>query len=302
MRNSFISSLCEIASENDKVSLIVGDLGYGVVEPFAEAFPDRFFNAGVAEQNMMGFAAGMASEGYHVFVYSIANFPIFRCAEQIRNDVDYHNLPVTIVSVGGGLAYGNLGYSHHAVQDYAFMRTLPNMRICAPGDPNEVRKCLDYISSSPGPSYLRLGKAGESIYTPSEGNLQLATPIPVNKNKSADIAVITTGCALQVVAPWLEKNSRKNKIDLYTLPVWGMADDLAWPFNCLNYKKIITVEDHLASAGFGSWLLEILDNVDRTKLQVLALDSAVCGMVGSQKFLNNAGGLHERNFEAALAA
>ena len=91
----------------------------------------------------------MASEGYHVFTYSIANFPTFRCAEQIRNDVDYHRLPVTVVSVGGGLAYGALGYSHHAVQDYALMRTLPNMLIAAPGDPMEVRACMRYLVANP---------------------------------------------------------------------------------------------------------------------------------------------------------
>ena len=105
MRNAFIDELASQAHGNQRIALIVGDLGYKVVEPFADQFPERFINAGVAEQNMLGLAAGMASEGYQVFVYSIANFPTFRCAEQIRNDVDYHSLPVTVVAVGGGLAY-----------------------------------------------------------------------------------------------------------------------------------------------------------------------------------------------------
>ncbi|MFM1975793.1 MAG: hypothetical protein RL145_639, partial [Pseudomonadota bacterium] len=159
MRNAFIDELVSLAEKFDHIALMVGDLGWSVVEPFAERFPDRFINAGIAEQNMAGMAAGMASEGYHVFTYSIANFPTFRCAEQIRNDVDYHNLPVTTVSVGGGLAYGSLGYSHHAVQDYALMRTMPNMLIAAPGDPLEVRACLRYLVNHPQPSYLRIGKA-----------------------------------------------------------------------------------------------------------------------------------------------
>src|ERR1700744_4244878 len=125
MRNAFIDELVALAESNDQIALVVGDLGFSVVEPFADRFPDRFVNAGVAEQNMTGLAAGMASEGYHVFTYSIANFPSFRCAEQIRNDVAYHGLAVTVVAVGGGLAYGALGYSHHAVQDYALLRALP---------------------------------------------------------------------------------------------------------------------------------------------------------------------------------
>ena len=105
MRNAFIDELVQLARVNKNIALVVGDLGYKVVEPFADEFPDRFINAGVAEQNMTGLAAGMASEGFHVFTYSIANFPTFRCAEQIRNDIDYHNLPVTIVTVGGGLSW-----------------------------------------------------------------------------------------------------------------------------------------------------------------------------------------------------
>ena len=119
MRNTFIDSLQSQAREDPRIFLVVGDLGFSVVENFAKEFPDRFLNAGIAEQNMAGIAAGLAIEGYHVFVYSIANFPLVRCLEQIRNDICYHNLSVTIVSVGGGLSYGNLGYSHHATEDFS---------------------------------------------------------------------------------------------------------------------------------------------------------------------------------------
>src|SRR5476651_2646056 len=135
MRTAFINQLVLEARKNPRVFLVVGDLGFSVVEPFATEFPDRYLNAGVAEQNMTAVAAGLAAEGYHVFTYSIANFPTLRCLEQIRNDVCYHNLPVTVVAVGGGLAYGNLGYSHHGVQDIAVMRSLPNITVLAPGDP-----------------------------------------------------------------------------------------------------------------------------------------------------------------------
>ena len=106
MRNAFIHGLVEFAKTRDNIALVVGDLGYSVIEPFVDSFPERFVNAGVAEQNMAGLAAGMASEGYHVFTYSIANFPTVRCAEQLRNDVDHHRLAVTTVAVGGGVAYG----------------------------------------------------------------------------------------------------------------------------------------------------------------------------------------------------
>ena len=128
--------------------------------PFVEKNNNRFINVGVAEQNMTGIAAGLAMEGFRPYNYSIGIFPT-RCAEQIRNDIDYHDLPVVICAIGSGVAYGNLGYSHHAVQDLALMRSLPNMLIGTPCDPNEVREILEYNYKNPSPLYLRLHKAGE---------------------------------------------------------------------------------------------------------------------------------------------
>ena len=123
------------------------------------------FNAGICEQNMTSLAAGMAKEGFKVFIYSIGNFPTFRAAEQIRNDICYHHLDVTIVTVGGGLAYGNLGYSHHSIQDYGLMRLFPEMTIISPGDPYEVESCMNFIRTDVSPKYLRLRKAGEINYS-----------------------------------------------------------------------------------------------------------------------------------------
>ena len=128
MRKLLIKEITKL-NKKKKIYIIVNDLGFNVIEPFKKKFPNNIFNAGVSEQNMMGMSAGIASEKFQVFAYSIANFSTFRCAEQIRNDVDYHNLSVTIVSVGSGLSYGNLGYTHHALQDYALMRSFPNMLI-----------------------------------------------------------------------------------------------------------------------------------------------------------------------------
>ena len=197
VRSAFIDELVTLAETHDNIALVVGDLGFSVIEPFADRFPDRFINAGVAEQNMTGMAAGMASEGYHVFTYSIANFPTFRCAEQVRNDVDYHKLPVTVVAVGGGVAYGALGYSHHAVQDYALMRTMPNMLIAAPGDPHEVRACLRYLVANPQPSYLRIGKAGEPVFHQQVPDVAPGRWIRVSPDKGdPGLALLSTGAAL----------------------------------------------------------------------------------------------------------
>src|SRR5579864_4239572 len=122
-----------MAARDSRITLVVGDLGFGVVTDFAKRYPDQFLNAGVSEQNMTGLAAGLAMAGRIVFTYSIANFPTLRCIEQIRNDVCYHRANVKIVAVGGGYAYGSLGVTHHASEDVAIMRALPNMVVVAPG-------------------------------------------------------------------------------------------------------------------------------------------------------------------------
>ena len=166
MRTAFIKQLIEEAKTNDKIFLLIGDLGYNVVTPFAEAYPDRFINVGICEQNMVGIASGLAMNGYNVYLYSIGNFPTLRCIEQIRNDVCYYNGNVKVVSVGAGFAYGSSGVSHHATEDIGMMRTLPNMVICSPSDPSEAKAITHISAQYNGCMYIRLGKAGEKeIYT-----------------------------------------------------------------------------------------------------------------------------------------
>lgn len=294
MRNAFIDELVALATIRPNICLVVGDLGYSVVEPFADRFPERFLNAGVAEQNMTSLAAGMASEGYHVFTYSIANFPTFRCAEQLRNDVDYHRLPVTVVAVGGGLAYGGLGYSHHAVQDYALVRSMPNMLIASPGDPMEVRACLRYLVANPQPSYLRLGKAGEPSFhrappLVSPGEWLPVLPVPSGSSS----CVLTTGATLELAMQWQRERDDYRACGVYSLPLWSMATKSLQMNQVRNFDRITTLEDHLTDGGFGSWLMESLPRGEnlRDRLEMKALDPQVCGMVGTQKYLNSVAGL-----------
>ncbi len=288
MRNAFIQELVALARQHPQIALIVGDLGYSVIEPFADEFPDRFINAGVAEQNMTGLAAGMASEGYHVFTYSIANFPTFRCAEQIRNDVAYHQLPVTVVSVGGGLAYGALGYSHHAMQDYALMRTLPNMLIAAPGDPMEVRACMRYLVANPGPSYLRLGKAGEPNFHAGPPDVAPGRWLRVRNGDELRV-LLSTGAGMQIA---MERATHADRA-VYSMPLWSMAEKRAQCELLRSRAEVLTVEDHLQDGGFGSWLLEarVADTALDCIVRPIALSVEVCGTVGSQATLNRLGGI-----------
>lgn len=293
MRNAFIQELVALARVNPQIALVVGDLGYSVIEPFADEFPERFINAGVAEQNMTGLAAGMASEGYHVFTYSIANFPSFRCAEQIRNDVDYHKLPVTVVAVGGGLAYGALGYSHHAVQDYALFRSFPNMVLAAPGDPMEVRACMRWLVANPQPSYLRLGKAGEPSFHASVPEVAPGRWLTVSPGEAADgDSLLATGATLGI-AMERQQRSAGPRPAVHTLPLWGMASKHLQAEQVISHSSVTTFEDHLRDGGFGSWLMEAVVDTPTllSRLRIEALDPRVCGTVGSQAVLNAWGGL-----------
>lgn len=299
MRNAFIEELVNAAELNDKICLIVGDLGYGVVEPFAKRFPRRFFNAGVAEQNMMGLSAGLASEGFHVFVYSIANFPTFRCAEQIRNDVDYHHLPVTIVAVGGGLAYGKLGYSHHAIQDYALLRIMPNILIASPGDPLETKACMKYLIDNPQPSYLRLGKVGEPNIHNEIPQVSPGLWVNINTGNQDAITFLTTGATLNFANQLLQKKLEKEEYTLKSLPLWGMKYKKLQELQVDKSNKIVTIEDHLIDGGFGSWLMESVSNKPDllSKINIHGLNSSICGLVADQETLNYEGDLNETFFQ-----
>ena len=146
MRDAFVRALEELAEENSNLFFITADLGFGVFDNFEEKFPKQYLNIGVAEQNMIGVATGLALEGRDVFVYSIANFSTFRCLEQIRNDAAYHNVNITIVSSGGGFTYGSLGMSHHATEDIGIMRAIPNITVVAPTSPWETYHATKKLS------------------------------------------------------------------------------------------------------------------------------------------------------------
>jgi transketolase len=288
MRTAFIEELIAQARLRADIFLVVGDLGYSVVEPFAAEFPDRYLNAGVAEQNMTGVAAGLAAEGYHVFTYSIANFPTLRCLEQIRNDVCYHLLPVTVVAIGGGLAYGNLGYSHHGVQDIAVMRTLPNITVLAPGDPGETRAAVQWLADNPCPSYLRVGKAGEKVLHSVDG-LGGARPLMI-RTGAVDVAIVSTGGILEETvraAELLAEDGRR--VPVFSMP-WLKPIDAAacQPLN--RYRQIIAVEEHIREGGLASILQENL--LGQTVVTSLSVSEAGCDEVGTQVALRRHFGLN----------
>ncbi len=280
MRKLFIENLVKLNKRGKNIYIVINDLGYNVVEPFSKIFPKRIFNAGVSEQNMMGMSAGIASEKVQVFVYSIANFSTFRCAEQIRNDVDYHNLPVTIVSVGSGLGYGNLGYTHHAIQDYALMRSFPNMLIISPGNNDELSSSLRYIVKNPQPSYLRLDK--DEIFQKNKRKISIKPGKIIKLYSGNKKKIILTTGNVQEIA---KKINTKN-YSIYSLPIWGKKTKNETLNSIKKFNEIITVEDHFHDGGFGSWINECLKKSNK-KVNVCNkyISDKVISYVGSKKYL-----------------
>ncbi len=301
MRTAFIQTLCELAEQDPRIWLLSGDLGYSVLEVFAARFPDRYVNVGVAEQNLMGMASGLALCGKVVFTYSIANFPVMRCLEQIRNDVCYHNLNVKIVAVGGGLTYGSAGYTHHGVEDFAVLRVLPNMTVLAPADPVEARLATRAIAGSPGPCYLRLGKAGEPVVHAADPVFRIGQAIPVREG--GDLTLISTGGTLKLA---LEASAHLGAAGraaaVISMPSISPLDEAAVIAAAHRTGRIITVEEH-GLGGLGSAVAEVLAQSGQpVRFVPIRLQREPLGLAGSQAEIAAALGVSkERIIEAAAS-
>ena len=301
MRTAFIEELIDLAEKDERIWLICGDLGYSVLEAFADRFPRRFLNAGVAEQNMTGIAAGLAMMGNIVFTYSIANFPTIRCLEQIRNDVCYHNLNVKIVAVGGGLAYGSHGYTHHAVEDLGVMSLLPQMNVSAPGDPYEARAVTRLLASRPGPAYIRLGKAGEPVVHPSNVDVSFGKSLLVRTG--VDVTLISTGGMLADTVKAADELAISGfSVRVLSMPFLVPLDEAAIQSGAVETRAILTVEEH-GYGGLGTAVGEAIARCGSvTRFIPLRLGRAPIKTSGSQIQLRAAQGLSAESIAAAARA
>lgn len=295
MRTAFIEQLVEEARSNDRIFLIVGDLGFNVVERFRDSYPDRFLNIGIDEQNMIGVAAGLSMQGYNVFVYSIGNFPTLRCMEQIRYDVAYHNADVKIVSVGAGYAYGSLGASHHATEELGMMRTIPSMVVCSPSDPSEAKAITKTASEYRGPMYIRLGKAGEKQIYPSYDSLQVGD-IHVYKESMARNAIFVTGSILDYAVKFINENNVDTAI--YSVPFVKPISSVQLENLVKKHDNIITLEEHQQSCGLGSAIVEQISDLyangalkQYPKVTRIAIPDKFYSVSGNQVYLRQLAGL-----------
>jgi transketolase len=255
MRGAFVDALLAAAEADERVWLLTGDLGYNVLEGFAEKFPNRYVNMGIAEQNMIGVAAGIAMAGNIPFVYSLGNFPVMRCLEQIRNDVCYHDLPVRIVALGGGLTYGSLGYTHHSVEDLAVMKAMPNLKVIAPGDPFEAAAATTALASMSGPAYLRLGRAGERKVHASPPSFAIGKAILLRDG--GDCTLIATGAVLALAADAAENLSAAGiDVRLISMHTLNPLDEKIIR-DAVETEVVVTIEEH-GPGGLASSVAEIL--------------------------------------------
>lgn len=292
MRTSFINQLLEEAKTNEKIFLVIGDLGYHVVEPFMEAIPERFLNAGIAEQNMAGVAAGLSMSGYNVYIYSIGNFPTLRCLEQIRNDIAYHKANVKIVSVGAGYAYGSLGATHQPTEDIGALRAIPNMIVATPGDPVEARAIAKFSAKYDGPMYIRLGKAGEKVaHIEKSLTVKAGDILSVDLKEGNKKAVLACGNIMAAAKAQIEELGLP--YDLYSLP-------FVKPINVEQLRAIvekytdglITIEEHQKSCGMGSAVIEQVSDLFAAgkislfpSIKRIAIPDEFAPIVGSQDYL-----------------
>lgn len=293
MRDTFVRTLIELAKNDKDIELVTGDLGFGVLKPYWEQVPDQFTNAGIAEQNMTTVAAGMALEGKKVVTYSIGNFPTLRCLEQIRNDCAYHHANVNVVCVGGGFVYGSLGMSHHAMEDIAVLRALPDVAVLAPGDAMEAAAITKAMIEYPGTCYLRLGRGGErTIHDKKIDNIQIGKAIKVKDGEK--VAIFSTGAIYdEVDDAYQELVAKGYHPAVYSFPTVKPLDMEVVKQCAEQFDLIVTCEEHNVIGGFGSAVAEVMAEMSERKAYLvrIGLQDLYATKVGTQKYLREQYGI-----------
>ena len=290
MRNIFIDELIKHAEKDERIFLITADLGYGVVTKFSEKFPERFLNSGITEQSTVSLAAGLASQGFRPFVYSIANFPTFRAMEQLRNDVNYMQLGVTIVALGEGLSYGSAGYSHHLIEDISSVRVFDHFSIYSPTADIEVRSSVKQILGDNRSALLRLGRLPE---VSSSFKLDVTHFEGFNKWHAGQMVnlVFHGGLADELSATVQELS--ENGVSASAFSCYNIDASLVASFlKSESSVPTVVVEEHTRSGGLGSVFLEVANDLDlQIRLLRIGIDKVNREFVGGHQYLRRSYGL-----------
>jgi transketolase len=296
MRDSFALALNEISRERDDLFLITADISpASALIDFVKKNPKRVIDVGVSEQVMTGLAAGLAMKGFRPFTYSIANFSVFRPFEQIRVDLSYQNLPVTVIGVGAGLSYSALGGTHHSLEDIAILSTLPNFQILTPSDPSEVIACVRASLEWEGPTYIRLGKSGEpDLSEKYRDNFKVGSirRIESPNNFESKKAILTYG----PITNWVLKKLELNK-DILEVDVFTCSSITPFPKKDIEallnkYDSLTIVEEHYEKNGLGSIIKSNISPENwHKKINVIGANFEWLHIYGSQEHLRNKVGI-----------
>lgn len=298
MRDSFIGRLLQLARLDDRIFLITGDLGFKVLDEYIRELPRQFLNVGVAEQNLASVAAGLAHEGRCVFTYSIGNFPLLRCFEQIRNDIAYHGLDVKTVSIGGGFSYGQLGFSHHATEDLACARSLAGMTVVAPCDRWEAAEATEALIRRPGPAFLRLDK-GFATEPPRPDERFALGQARMLRTGEALTMVCCGGVLAEVITAADRLAAKGHRCRVLSMHTVKPLDEAAVLAAARETGGILTVEEHTLDGGLGSAVAEVLldGGSSPRRFRRLGLRNEFPTVVGTQEYLRSHFGLDGATIE-----
>ena len=291
MRATFINTLIEIARLDSRIILLTGDLGFLAVEPFAEQFSDRFFNVGVAEQDMVCLATGLAESGFIPFVYSIVPFAVLRPYEFIRNGPIMHQFPVRIVGIGGGMEYGTNGATHYGLEDIGLMRMQPGMTVIVPADYEQARTALQASWNLPGPVYYRLSKDNQTLVTGLFGQFDLGRVQLIRKG--TDLIMITIGNianeALKAAELLVTQGISCAVLSVASLnpsPTADLEEVLS------HYQIAMTIETHYITGGLGSFVSEVVAETGLAcRIVRCGVKTTPTGITGSQEYMLRSHGL-----------
>ncbi len=287
MRNTFMQCLMQEAHRNENIFLVVGDVGFSVIEQFQAQFPNRYLNAGIAEQNMIGVAAGLAMAGKQVVVYTIIPFLTMRCFEQIRVDLCYQQLPVKLVGVGGGFSYATAAASHHAIEDIAIMRCLPGMTVIAPGSKYETEQLTPQLFNLTGPSYMRLANNEELVKYPDNTPITIGTAIEIIP--AHEYLIIATGNALDLGFQVCQKLRTEHfDIGLISMPTIKPLDIDFLQHKQPGLKGIFTIEEHNVIGGLGEAIARCVMETFKQKIifKAFGVNDFYFHEAGSRAYLN----------------
>lgn len=296
MRNRFSKKIHKIFETQNNLMFLTGDLGYNALEKIQETFPKQFLNAGVAEQNMVGVAAGLAYEGKSIFIYSIAPFVVFRCLEQIKLDVCIHNHPVFIIGNGGGYGYGIMGATHHAIEDIACLSPLPNMICWVPSFLEDVDYCIEQIIERKGPAYLRLGLG---VSYPNKIEIGCINHI-VKSTEELKITIISQGPIVKSVLKAIEGLFGIDLFTILTVPLTSITENLLTSIKAS--KKVLIIEEHVERGGLAEHLIIqfVKMNLGIIQYETLSAKGYPSKTFGNQEFHLQESGLDSNNIKQVL--